>query len=225
MSGVAQSPVVTERKPKSIAELKKSPHVKQATADVEVCLSTDLASEFDALNNEFLKAVSDEDAEARKPQRLGSKGGPAQKRTDEVSARMDALIEKMAEHQVTIHLGGKTAGEWNLWKADHQPREDSKRDKAKAYDLCDFDALVTAIPDFLLTLNGDPYIPLPEDAPADAVDDWRFVADTITASDLDKAATGILTMFEGSFQIPFSRASWLADRRSSRVSGPQTNEE
>lgn len=198
--------------PKSLAELRQVDRShRRAEAKITIYLRSEAAAEFDTLNEQLVEAVTEVETERRrradgdgKPGRLADKGSDAQRRVDELSARLDELAEQMRDDtQVEIGLAPIAAGEWNRWKVEHPAREegdgDDRRITRRDYlsgGRFNFDALVEALPRFIVSLNGD----TPEE------NDWeRVILPDATARDVDRVAEMVMNLHEGSIAIPKSR--------------------
>lgn len=206
--------------PKPISELRASGHVRQPIVQHTICLNVDLAEEYRALQEQMFKAAEELEAvvaaEAKKPQRLGSKGPAvsakvkaARKKVSDQGVQLDAIAERMAEFEVEVTLQRSTGGEWNTWAADHPPREQEPDESGRRALImrdaqhggrCDFDALVAELPNWVTVLNGEPA----------TAENWEWLAGTAGPQDLDDLADAVMTLHGSRVRPPKPVATSLS---------------
>ena len=139
-----------------------------------------------------------EDGEAKGPPlKAGQKATPP--RVEEINAEQAALIERLAEHQVTIGLTGLPSGDWHRWKEEHPPREDNANDATLAHGRCNSADLFDDLGRYVTSWNGDPI----------TADDWTsWAADAITYADRRDLVSAVVVMHEREqTRVPFLRSA------------------
>lgn len=208
--------------PLSLSELKSSPDVGRPERTFSLCVAGKLVAELEAADRALQDAYGElavarreqerrADGEAR-PLRMGEASpvpaleAEAEKRAEKV----DAIRARMEDHTVTLHLRGKTNGEWRQWATAHPARDEdddkagAARDARWAGGLCNIDALVDTLGDYVQRYGDDP-----------ASDEWRDVAFSNAApGDLTMLASRIVGMHEQGVDAGKSRVALLRDLRS-----------
>ena len=201
--------------PKSIADLRKSPHVGRPETEFSLCVAGKLNVEFDRIEAEIDRILNEsprrtttgEDGEPTGPPgRLGRRGGmdPAtRKRLDKLNTDREALRAEMAEHMVTLHLLAREDGAWRAWKAENPPRDDNRLDQAVDYDT---DALIDTIRDhprdYVTAINGDSYTD----------DDWSFIWSNAAEGDKWRLSAVVRGLHQSGVDVPKSLTAWLANQ-------------
>ena len=202
--------------PKSIAELRASGRVRRRTRDHTLCLDVDLADEYRRLREELFVATAALEEKANQPQppgRLGTRAKAAlqaeREQVEELAAQLDAIADQMAEFEVTVTVEQAETEAWNDWAAENPPREQEPDELGRrALILRDaqhggrvnFDALVKALPTWVIGLNGAPV----------AAGDWEWVASNASPADLDDLAGVVLELHTGRVSLPKSLRDSLA---------------
>lgn len=179
---------------KSLAELRASTRTSLPVWSYSLCLAQGLVAEVQQIEETMLdlRVAPREEGEAAPPRRLVN--GP-DLRLAELEARKAALYEEMREHTGEVRLKGKPAGEWRRFVDAHPPRAENKADEMFAYGLCDADALLAILGEFVESWNGDPL----------AEGDWEFIANRAPAGDLKEMCRQVVQMHE----MPGARAPKL----------------
>lgn len=197
--------------PKSLADLRKSPHVGRPEAETSVCVAGKLNAEFDQIEaelGELMDALQDQaDPDTpTPPTRMGKIRNP---RISELNERREELRKQMAEHTVTLHLRGLEDGQWRAWVSEHQPRDDNRTDAMAGYDV---DALIDWIRDeprnVLVSINGADFTD----------DDWQFVWANLGEGDRWKLAGKVRTLHVQAVDVPKSLTPLLATLPAGRSS-------
>lgn len=212
--------------PKTLADLRQSPHVGLPEQTHKLCLSGKLYAEFTVADEAFFEAqgaaevareradeaARDADDVPRRPRRAGEgsevvalreAADAAEAVADEKAADVDRIRELMAEHTVEVTVRAKQDGDWRTWCAAHPAREDDRRDTTEFAGLCDADALIAAAGDWVTAVNGAPLKP----------GDWDFVTAAAAPGDVKELAKRIVRMQERGVDLGKSRGSWLSGRR------------
>ena len=188
--------------PKSLADLRNSPHVGRPEAEQAVCVAGKLNAEFDAIEAELGDLVDALEAEAdpdtpSPPKRMGRARNP---KVDELNKRREKLRREMAEHMVTLRLRGLEDGAWRAWVSEHQPREDNRTDAMAGYDV---DALIDWIRDeprkMIVSINGEDF----------SDEDWKFVWSNLAEGDRWKLAGVVRRLHVTAVDVPKSLTPWL----------------
>lgn len=181
----------------SIAQMRASGKVRQATGTHTICLDAGLADQYTAKREELAAAyVALEEAQAADPGRVGGAGEKVRKakaKIKRLGREVDVIADNMREFEVEAGFHRHPGGEWNRFVADHPPRTEATdefgrrpfviRDAAHGA-VVDFDALVEDLPAWVDTLNGQPITD----------EDWEFVADNASPGDLDDLAQKIIDL-------------------------------
>lgn len=201
---------------KSISEMRASGHVRRRTRDHTICLDVDLADEYRRLRGELLEAAAALEEEKGKPQapgRLGTREKAALKaareKVEAKGAELDVIADQMAEFEVTVTIEQAETEAWNDWAAANPPREQEPDElgrraliirDAQRGGRVDFDALVKALPTWVVALNGKPV----------ANGDWEWIASNAAPGDMDDLAAEVLELHTGRVSLPKSLSSSLA---------------
>jgi sulfur carrier protein ThiS len=198
--------------PKSLAELRKSPHVGRPEQEFHLCVAGKLNVEFDRIETEIERlleenpptARTDEDGEPTgPPRRLGQKQlhPRVKKQLDEKNARREELRAEMAEHTVVLLLRARPDGEWRNWVNEHPPREDNRLDERAGHDV---DALIEDLRTnpraYVVAVNGEAYTD----------DDWAFIWSSTADGDQWRMATTVRGLHLTGVDVPKSLTTWLA---------------
>ena len=176
---------------KSLAELRASTRTSLPIWSYSLCLAQGLVAEVQAIEEQLLDLrVPRRDPDDDGPPRRLAEGPSA--RVVELEDRKAALYEEMREHTGEIRLQGKPAGEWRRFVDANPPRKDNKADEAFTYGLCDADALLASLGDFVVSWNGDPL----------GEGDWDFIANRAPAGDLKEMCRQVVQLHE----MPGARA-------------------
>lgn len=183
--------------PKSLAELRKSPHVGLPERTYPLCVAGKLSAEFDRLEAELDEALRDEISRSK---RMGSKS-----RVDEVNERREELRREMAEHEVVLRFRAKPSATWREWVNDNPPRDDNNLDKQAGLDV---DALTDSLRDYVVSINGEDFTD----------DDWSFCIANAAPGDIWRMTALVLSLHQQGLDVPKSLNGWLATRRQSKTS-------
>lgn len=188
---------------KSLAELRASTRTSLPVWSYSICLAQGLVAEVQRLEEQIL--------EARLPRRDADDDGPPRRLAEgvdpkiaELEDRKAALYDEMREHTGELRLVGKPAGEWRRFVDANPPRKDSQADEMFAYGLCDADALLARLGEFVESWNGEPLSEV----------DWQFIADRAPAGDLKEICRQVVQMHE----MPGARAPKLQTPSSTTAS-------
>lgn len=208
--------------PKSLADLRKSPHVGRPETEFTLCVAGKLNAEFDRIEAEIdrlleenppARTSSDDDGEPTGPPgRLGLKGGlhpKVKKQLDERNARREELRVEMADHTVTLLLRARPDGAWRDWVNSNPPRDDNRLDDRAGHDV---DALIEAIRssprDYVAQVNGEAYTD----------DDWTFIWSNASDGDQWRLAAAVRGLHLSGVDVPKSLTDWLATKQNGRSS-------
>lgn len=189
---------------KSIAELRKSPHVGLPERSYDLCLASTLTAEVQTLLSDLEDARAaagariDDDTPG-KPKRMAD-GGAVKK----IRARLTVVRDEMREHTGTLTLRGIDEGKWRLWVEAHPAREDSERDNRIAHGYCNGDDLIDNLATFAAAWNGDPLKPAVYDADGELVEpgDWDWIRSKAAPGDLLELASLVVVMHESVIDVP-----------------------
>lgn len=182
---------------KSLAELRKSPHVGLPEKTYPLCIAGKLNAEFDKIEAELNDELV---SEMGRPQRVADKS-----RVDELNARREELRAEMADHEVELRFRGKPSATWREWVNEHPAREDNQIDKQAGFDV---DALTDQLRDYVVAINGEDYTD----------DDWSFCITNASAGDMWKMTALVIGLHQQGVDIPKSLTGWLETRRRSKTS-------
>lgn len=176
----------------------------KGTRTVTLIEGQHLLDESQRLNDELVDllaehARTDEDGErVGPPPKAGQRKLPAvaQDRLDAIRAQSAALLEQLGEWQGEVGLTGVTGGEWQAWKDDHPPREDSRADHTLTGGRCNSSDLFAALGRYVTSWNGDVL----------AKDDWdSWLAESITYADRRDLVSAVVDLHEtGLSRVPKS---------------------
>lgn len=166
---------------KTLAELRQSPHVGLPKKIYPLCLAGALQSRLDELYAEL-----DLIPESTTPSRMGAKSDRVRK-----EAEIEAVIEEMNEHLVSIVMQAKPGHEWRQFVNAHPPREDQDQDQMTGFNI---DAVIMDLPDFILTVN---------DAPL-GVGDWAWIVENAADGDLKNCVGLLINMHNKAVDVPKS---------------------
>lgn len=202
--------------PKSISEMRADGHVRRRTRDHTICLDVDLADEYRRLREELYDATAALEEETSKPRpqgRLGTRYSAEIKakreQVTELGTQLDAIADQMAEYEVVVTLAQAETESWNDWAAENPPREQPADElgrralmirDAQHGGRCDFDALVKALPTWVIALNGNPVVD----------GEWEWVVSKASPGDIDDVAKDVLELHTGRVSLPKSLSSSLA---------------
>lgn len=208
--------------PKSLAELQSSPDLGRPERTFPLCVAGKLVSELETADRDLSTAYAELSAarrvaEARrdgeaKPLRVGEESPvtAAEAKAETLAETVDAIRARMEDHTITLHLGGKTNGEWRRWASAHPARDEdvdkagAQRDERFAGGFCNIDDLIAVLGDYVVRYDDDP-----------ASDAWREVAFTNAApGDLTLLASSVVAMHEQGVDAGKSRVALLRDLRS-----------
>lgn len=166
--------------------------------------SQDLVREETRLKEQASRTNSDGDQSG--PPRKAGEGADVGRRLAEIEARfkeirarLDALVDEMADYQGEVTLTGITGGQWELFKSDNPIREGNRNDLVFASGACDSSALFAALGRFVTAWDGDPV----------AEGEWdKMLAERITYADRRDLVTAVVKMHEvSSNRVPKSRSA------------------
>ena len=185
--------------PKSLADLRKSDHVGLPERSYPICVAGRLLARFEELDEEFQKALKDEDPGPRK--RVGTKD-----RAKQIAQEQQTLLDEMDEHTVHVTVRAVDSDVWRAWCAAHPAREGNVMDTRTFMSICDSDALMADLAggDYVAAINGD--------KPAEG--DWDFVWANAGHGDKLGLAKLVVSMHESTVDVPKSRLAWLREWRS-----------
>jgi hypothetical protein len=188
--------------PKSLAELRKSPQAGPPQRTHFICVAGQLQAELDVLDRELANAQADEDF-----------GGSARRMTDkskavEIAAAADKIRAQMEDETAKVLFRAKSRGEWRQWCMENPARDGERRDNVTMAGICNADALVDTLGEYVAKIN--------DDDPANG--DWEFVATNAAPAALDAAARVVLEMHETVVDAGKSRRAWLSAQRSANSS-------
>lgn len=198
---------------KKLAELRESLDVGPMERVIPVCVAGKLVAEYEALDVEYLDARKREEDSERSNRRAADGASESL----QIAQRMEAVHERMLEHEVLVRLRRRTAADWSAYTDAHPPRKMAGQHTAfcpaklsEGADECDgcapnvddyrhgvdVDALAGDVGQWVVTLN---------DEPATAEDYQQIVAASSSAGDLRELARALAMMHEGRSLIPKSR--------------------
>lgn len=199
--------------PKSLADLRKSPHVGRPVTEFPLCIAGKLNAEFDRIDVELDRltagqpaAPADPDA-PQPPGRMGRKGidPKTRLRLQELNARREELRAEMAEHTVVLTIEALEDGRWRDWINAHPPREDNQADHRAGFDV---DALIDLIRTeprtFIKAINGEGYTD----------EDWAFVWGNASEGDQLRVTASVRGLHQSGVDVPKSLSGWLETRMS-----------
>lgn len=212
--------------PLSIADLRKSPHVGLPTETGPLCVAGEVSADFHAADQAFFLAAGEASVARDKaraaardaedgPRRVRRASDPSEVQALEARATeleavagdaaktADALREKMLEHTVQVTLRAIQDGPWRLWCDAHPAREGDRRDRDEFAGICNSDALIASLGDWVTALNGE------EPGPGD----WEFVASNGAPGDLKALAGIVVRLQERGVNLGKSRLTWLNDQK------------
>lgn len=185
--------------PKSLAELRQSPHTALPERTYRICLSQALVGEAQALAEEKAglevaasRGIEDPDEAARI--RKGGEGRSP--RLAEIDARLEVIYDLMREHEGDIGLRGVPGGDWQRWCDAHPAREDGRDARGRpiilavddivAYGVCDASALMARLGDFAVSWNGAPL----------ETGDWAWLEEKSPPGDIKEMTRWVVQMHE-----------------------------
>lgn len=195
--------------PKSLADLRTSPHTSLPERSYSLCLAAGLVAEvqtlLDELDTLMVTTQSDDDKPTGPPKRLNDGPGP---RIAAVNARLAEVWSEMDEHTGDLRLRAITDGEWRRWVDENPARPESARDDDIAYGVCNADALMLNLGRFAHSWNGEPI----------AEQDWAFIESKAGHADLKQIARAVVTMHEMAADLGKYRLLSLGNRGSANGS-------
>lgn len=180
--------------PKTLAELRESPHVGPTERSMPICLAGKLLGEIDALDEELRNAVEDERAAAAGRKRMATKS-----RAKQLAAEIDKKRAEMEEHVVMVRVRRKDNGEWRRWCEEHPAREDNDGDTNRFGGFCNHDDLIEELGSYVVGIGAE----------TANEDDWKFISAGAAHGDLVSLAQLVASMQEMGVDIPKSRTAWL----------------
>lgn len=183
--------------PKSLAEMRQSPHVGLAERTFTICVAGKLAVEYQQIRDAYLDALAQEKgaAEAEEDGKGSTMRVGERPKSIEFAEQLDALADKMAEHEVALRIRAKPDADWRAFKRANPPKDSDREDRIAGYD---FDALINSVADYLVPEACEPAL---TNMPAD----WEFVRGNASARDLHDLAAMIHNAHETSVDVPKSR--------------------
>lgn len=192
--------------PRSLADLRKSPHVGRPETLLPVCVAGKLTAEFDRVEAELDKVLTErpqrvqsEDGEPTGPPKRMGRRGP-DPRIAELNDRREQLRDEMAAHTVTLLLRAREDGLWRNWVNEHPPRDADRLDQAVGHDV---DALIVDIRDnprdYVAAINDEPF----------SDDDWLFVWNNAGDGDKWRMAATVRNLHQQGVDVPKSLTDWL----------------
>lgn len=194
--------------PKTLAELRKSPHVGRPETEFTICIAGKLNAEFDQIDHELDQILNEQpttpaDPDAPKPPgRMGRRGTnpETQKRITELNERREELRTVMADHKIPLRLRAREDGTWRTWVNEHPPRPDNTIDEGAGHDV---DALITDIRThgdrYVVTINGDPY----------TAEAWAFVWTNAAPGDQWRLTAVVRGLHQSVVDVPKSLTPYL----------------
>ena len=226
--------------PKSIAEMRQSPHVGRPQATARICVAGKLQAQLDQLDREFIDAKSraeeaeaeiamfspvadEQDDKPKKPRRLTDKVDPelraraAQYRAlaEEKAAAADEILEQMNDHMVEVDVMARESGEWRQFCLEHPARDDERRDMRNLAGICNADDLVANLEAYVVALNGAP----------PGTGDWEWVAKNAAPAALLEVAAKVVGLHETVVSLGKSRLAWLNGQTKSNGSDSPSQSE
>lgn len=176
----------------TLAELRAGKATKSLPTRVRrITLNLDLLAGIQRLEEEKadltvqMNRKSSEDRDGTDAVRKMAEGAPP--RLEEIREELGALYESLRDSEGEILLRGITGGEWQRWKDEHPPREDSVTDKDVAWGLCNATDLLDDLARFVVSWEGEEFAP----------DDWDgWFRDKVSAGDLRDLVTDVVAMHE-----------------------------
>lgn len=161
-------------------------HVQRITLDQNLLADVErLEAEEAELREDMGRADSDGNA-TKPPRKASEKVRPP--RLDEVEAELAEMCDRIRASEGELLLRGVTGGEWQRWKDEHPPREDSVTDTRVGYGLVNASDLLEDLGRYVISWNGEALQP----------DDWTWFRDQIAAGDLRDIVSSVVLMHERS---------------------------
>lgn len=211
---------------KSMAELMTSDEASLPERVVKICVSGKLLAEMAEADDKLTgieaeivqieNQARESDGEFKPKRRMVEKPKLAELR-EQAKAQaevVDAIRDRMIEHEVLVLVRAKEPGEWQQFIDAHPAREkdDDKaaftRDLKHAQLACNIDALRAVAGDYIVKY-GD------EDATPEM---WAWLSKKAARGDQLRLASAIVSVHEGTVDPGKSRRDWLATRHAAAAS-------
>lgn len=205
--------------PKSIAEMRQSPLVGRVETTAKICVAGKLQAELEAVDAEMIEflsraEVAEQDQGRRRLNELPA-GAEYRAQAEVLAERADELRDQMADHTVDVRFRAKESGEWRNWVIANPARDDDMRDQRTMQGVCNADALVASLGEYVVEVNGtDP-----------GQRDWDFIAENAAPAALLDAARKVMQLHETVVSLGKSRRAWLLERTSANESSSQSTSE
>lgn len=207
--------------PLSLADLRNSPDVGRPETVVQLCVAGKLNARRDQIEAELHDLIQDAAQQPQpsddpdQPQPPGRLARPRPKllqqnpRILELNAERDALIERMRDHTIELHIVARPDGQWRTWVQDHPARDGVDGDRRAGFNLDDLIDDIGENPDrYIPDINGETYNP----------DDWAHVWKAAADGDQWRIAAAVRQLHQGGVDIPKSLSSLLGTGQESGTS-------
>lgn len=205
---------------KSMAELMTSPDSGLPERTFDICVAGKLVAELTAADEvlveieteiEQIKAdAREQEGEFKPKRRMAAKPRVVelQEKAKAQGAVVDAIRDRMAEHEIPLLVRAKEPGVWQQF-IDAHPARDKDDDRAGYTRDAKFAALACNI-DALRDVAGDYIVKYGDDTPTPEM--WTWLARTAGRGDLMRLAATIVSLHERGVDVGKSRVDWLETR-------------